>query len=558
MLNSSDEVDQQCQLNFTIPLASRRTVIGPRGKTIKAIAKHDNVIIKIIRQLRLRWLLRNDVKNCAISYDKFAYFGLPTNYRAYYNDVDVVIRGKRSDCDTAKEEVLQKAEEGTTEVFVAEFEVEDTRKMFIIKETEPLQEKYTELIFHFPHYTDENTIYIKGPKLKVQEALEEIKQVNARIMEDTVVLEVKIPEKTLGLVSRDIPSDLKDDALVKFDEHGVTICGVPENVKAVEAEILKAAPKYTTEVIELPTFIPGDSSHNSLIISMLWLEVLGSKFWGKGEVDFDDLRFEIRGAREDVKAFQKFVIETFEKITPATVTVIPGNFSRIEHYDLSNKLGDIALENNILYYIGEESAYLIDGSIARDEQIDGLDSRLREVMNCFQECSEVLESMERSVLHLGKMQKFLFSMQGGAQETILDEYLKGSRGHLSFNCPTSDEITIEGPPDAVQGATDAIKKMVKDIEENGGYRAHERKVMVPSKILTGLIGRNRQFWRRIKKQNRVHLMILDKGKGTRSQQLVEEDSKTSVVIKGIKLDVDNAAACILSRVEELQGKRSLE
>lgn len=559
MLNSSNEVDQQCQLNFTIHLASRRTVIGPRGRTIKAISKQNNVSIKVIRKLR-RWPRKHEDSASITSYHKFAYFGLPTNYGAYCIDVDVIIKGTRSGCEEAKEQVLRLAEEGASNVYVAELELEEDRAKFMIGKTNLLQAKYPNLLIQ-DHVSldgilclDGKCVYIKGTKLKVLEAAEELKRIQARIVEETTVLEVKTPKDTLYMICLDANlSPYYGEISVRTNEHDITICGILEKAKEVEAALSEAASRYTTEVIKVPEFIPGNASHTRPILNLLWSQVLKPKYWGKVAVAFDEPYLEIRGKKEIVETFKQLAMSTFEKTTPQIVTIVPGDYRRIRRYDKTYKLGDLAEANDILYRFDRENAYLIDASIATGEKKEGFESRLDAFRSHIVGWTEFLESMETVTVNVGQLQQYMFGMLGGPNKSsIFLDHLKGRPGELSL--VGWHKIRLEGPPDAVQGAKEEMEKMVEDVE-NGTFRAHERTVMVPSKLLTALIGKNREIWRGTRIGTRVHLRIIDQGKGTRSQELVDEDSETPIVISGIKYDVNNAVSRILGSVEELSDRK---
>lgn len=517
MLNSISD-SEHCQLNFTIHLAARRTVIGPRGRTIKAISKQNNVSIKVKRKLRrreYRFRFRNELE--------FIYFGLPTNYRAYYIDVDVLIEGMRNGCEEAKAEVLELAEEGASNVFVAEEEFEFPRKDFLIKEVQQLKTRYPELFFWYPDFRFQPQtwkIHIKGSKPRVLEAAEELKRVHARIMEETAILTVKIPGR-LWFMLQDISEDIYQDTFVESTKEGITICGIVEKAQAVKAALLEVASSYITEVIELPIFIPGNSPENRQIFDQLWARVLGPKYFCTVEVLFEEPYLEIRGKREFVRSFKEVMTTTIERVLPENVTIIPGDYRRIRDYDRTSEIERFAQANEVLCYLGEENVCLID--LATGEVEEAFESSVEAVKNLLFKWKEVLESLETKTDDVG------LGRCGGLKSPTSFDVLQKRSWYLS--------------------AKEKTEKMKEDV-------VHERTVMVPSKFLTGLIGKDRRSWREIKVGYCVNLKILDQGKGTRSKQLMDEKSETPIVISGFGNDVNRAATGIFAKVKHLSSCRA--
>lgn len=73
---------------------------------------------------------------------------------------------------------------------------------------------------------------------------------------------------------------------------------------------------------------------------------------------------------------------------------------------------------------------------------------------------------------------------------------------------------------------------------------------VPSRVTSGLIGKNRRYWRELKDKYSIHLQLLDKGKGTRGRK-VAGNARTTILLSGIELSVKKAKAEILEKADAL-------
>lgn len=574
-MSSTDEASEKkrrCLLKFEIPLVSRRAVIGHRGCTVKDIGKRNNVKIELHRKLRLPWLLRLEKDLLHYAFESHE---MPSDYGHFEQDVSVIIRGTEACCKRAQAEILLIVTEENDKVFVKEFEFMYAKLGYIFQEISSLKEKYPLLVFKTS--SSFGKLRIKGAKHLVKLAEEELVTIQNRVEKEIHKIQIRAPAVVRRLLMKngiiEFPGRINENNVwiglprSVDDQSILTICGPEEAVKATELRISQAIEECVHHTIDASNLILGDLAHVRVVLMIVRLEL--EKLATRNDVsiikpkieELEDILqtsyvIEVAGKEGDVETYKVEMATLVGRITPKKVAVISDCDPNPALHGMYLDLMDVAKENHLKLVFLDGNMYVVDEALAKGnvESEKELAPRLTDLEKLLPEWRELLETLDKATLSVpSDLQKYL-SGPGGTTMSCLKDLFEGKAGdvllHHNEIKELENEIHVQGSKEAVQKIKEAIGQILEELKETGDYRLYESQLSVPSSVVSGLIGKNRRFWRDLKESNCVQLCVIDEGKGTHGKETAK-DSKTVIVISGIELNVKNAIKQITKRADEL-------
>lgn len=544
-------------VSFHIPLLARRAVIGPRGSAIKATAKRNKVKIEIIRKPRLPWLLQFEKDSETYAFDSH---GMPIQYGVFEREVLVVIHGNENDCKTAQREIKEVVEKEKDKLHTSVVSVDYARKAFVLRDAEEIEKKYPQLRFDLS--LKKGQIRIKGKKQHIEEARNKLSKIEERLKRKIHSVQLTVPRAVLHKLNWDdklsrCPDNIdKNGVWVGVEEikssRVITLSGPKSLIKGKERSVNKAIGGYSHTILDAKDLASGNLQHARLLLILLgdlqWVEpsdavriVLPSSDELANPAN-TDLFTEICGEEEKVKKCQATIKALFDRITPEEVGIVP-NLDWVNGYQVAELAGLWwKLFGGNLYLVDEK---LMHGSGGEKK----IEARLALLESTFQKWREINATWGIKTLTVSpEVQRLVKGPKGATLEHLRGSF-KSSDGEIQI-VEQENKISIRGPKEEFEEILSAIKKISKNFETYGDYHLYEDKVEVPSRVVSGLIGKNRHFWRELKDKYSIHLRILDKGKGTRGRKLAG-NARTTIILSGIELSVIKAKAEILEKADEL-------
>lgn len=576
--NDASEKNRRCLLKFEIPLVARRAVIGDRGYTIKNIGKRNNVKIELHRKLRLPWLLRleRDLLHYA-----FESHGMPNDYLVFEQEVSVIIQGTEACCKRAQAEILLIVTEKKDKVFVREFEFMYAKLSYVFRDISSLKEKYPLLILET--CSSFGKLRIKGAMLSVKLAEEEIVTIQNRVEKEIHKIQIRAPTVVRRLLMKngiiEFPGRINENnvwiglPISVDDQNTLTICGPEEAVKTTELRIYQAIEECVHHTINASNLILGDLAHVRVVLMIVRLEleklatrndvsIIKPKIEELEDTSQTSYVIEVAGKQGDVETYKVEMATLVGRIIPEKVAIISDCDPNPALHGMYLDLMDVAKENHLKLVFLDGNMYIVDEALAKGnvESEKELAPRLTDLKRLLPEWRDILETLDKTTLSVpSDLQKYL-NGPGGTTMSCLKDLFEGKSGdvllHHNEIKELENEIHVQGPKEAVQKIIEEIARILKDIKETGDYRLYESQLIVPSSVVSGLIGKNRRFWRDLKESNCVQLRVIDQGKGTRAKETAE-NSNAVIAVSGIELNVKNAIKQISKRADELADEHVL-
>lgn len=543
---------------FHVPLHARRAIVGPRGSAIKATAKRNKVKIEVVRKLRLPWLLHFEKEKESYAFDSH---GMPSQHGVFEKEVLVVIHGNENDCKTAQEEIERVVEKENDKLHAAVVLVEYARKAFVLREAEELEKKFPQL--RFEQSLKKGQIRMKGQKQLIEEAKSKISKIEDRLKRKLYSVELTVPRAILHKLNWDdklsrCPDSIDKDGVwvgVESDKHNlrtITLSGPKSRVKVRERSVNKAIEGYSHTILDAKDLASGNWSHARLMLIILgdlqWIEpsdavrIILPSLVELEKPGSADLFIEICGEDTTVEKAKAKIEALFKRITPDDVGVVP-DLDWVNGY----QVGELAglrwkfFEGN-LYLMDEE---LVHGSGSRKS----IGARLELLESTFRRWREIKATCGIKTLTVSQgVQRLVKGPNCETLKLLRDKFIS-NEGEIQI-LEQENKISIRGPKEEVEDILSDLSAISTDFETLGDYHLHEDRVEVPSRVISGLIGKNRRHWRELKNKHSIHLRILDKGKGTRGRK-VAGNARATIILSGIELSVKNAKAEILEKADAL-------
>lgn len=566
LISKTRTSDENGALKVTIPLAARKVLLCHRGSEIKSIAKRNKVEFKIKRTLRNPWLLKNE--RDLESY-KFDTLGLPGEYGTFFNDVDVFINGETASCKAAQEEIMKVVETVGNRHFFAAIELGYLGK-YVIRQFSTVKSGYPQLHFE----VTPSVIRIKGGKDMVLAAQQDLKGLKAEIEGRISKTQISIPSVIQNLLRAngvlDFSGRINENGvwIDLSEENHVSICGPHEEVKATKGCITAGAADYYCKQLNPTELFSGNQTHSRVVMLFLYfrLDQLARECDVciiKPEIEaledyLKDIAIQIGGTKENISNYVERITTLFRNITPETVHTIHNVNLHLTPHGMYPELMAADKENQVRHAILNGNLYLIDEALITGNSVnkDSLKNGLAAVERVVSEWRQHDTKWKRVVLDITPEERRFLIGPGGTTRNCLMELFDGVVGLVQLeSSEDTKEYFIEGPTETVHKVKDAVDELLFEVAETGAYKFYETRITVPSRVVSGLIGCNRRFWREVKSMYCVDLRILDHGKGTRGRFTADKKAETTIVISGIKLHVELAKKCIMEKSDSLQNEK---
>lgn len=535
------------KISFTIPVKIRSKVIGSQGRTLKPIIQANEVKIDIGHP--------DETEGAEDEDDIFA------------NVVTVAIEGDVEGCKHAKAQILAIVKEETKNLST-KFTIDDILKAFAAKHLVPIINHYPEIDIAIPNLKSSgSTIHIVGDRESALRARDAIKESLDALKNKIIVEEVPIPRVKQQFLP--IESILEEDnvliKLPKDSETNVKFIGNKKNIPFAKENAKKATSQYKVEVLDMSKAHKGNLSHVKAVAALLIKNGTFANISKATDVvihapqkkslednDASTVPIELVVNSDDIektKETRKSIVSVVNKISPDSTKVI-SDIGEFLLNKVPSSIDDVASKNNVSYVILGNTITLFSNQQEESEDFDFIDSsnssdgfaEVNEALNPLRALSSELHSEVLSVP--SAQQDNVSGPRGTTLNSILSAVEPNSvvvKFHSNASGKSADEIYIHGIKSAVSTVKDDIQTVLRDAEtynEQGGYKTS---VHVPTSILSRLIGKNGSNMIALRDQFGIKIDVSDDGK---QEEVKDKNSKTEIVISGIRRNADECKASI--------------
>lgn len=554
---------KEVTIRFEIHGELRRKVVGPRGKTIKGIARVNGVQISVGRAQFPSWpnlwpLLRPNPERYDSPYPVFGTDPWGEVSRGRFERVAVVlIRGDVVACKRAQKEILD-----VMDKYIESMRVETVVSWKISHwDTEierHLQEKFPQAKFDIKKLKDrEYSLTLTAEKAWFEELWMELKRYISGLEGKMITRQVNVPQylrcavpefEEKGLFVGTDPDDPKD-VLSIFSNDKATVTRAKAQIKAALAE-------YHVKTINLKESCFGSNAHVLAVVLFLERDNKIRNIARSSGVEYSKLTkddtFSIIVVGKDKSAIS-LATELIEKL----ILNIPPECLMFTDYI---PLGDIpeakrllqaaARKNNVEYVqLQGRFALLCQSNQApADPQ-----KRLVEVKNSLSSLTPASEPSKETSLYAPSYDQHHRDLASLLKEG-LNEDVQIFIHRDKHKEPSPNELYVCGSKTAIEKVKTNLQTILKDIQAFETEGPYVKTIKVPSHVLTRLIKAKRQGFHKLERKWQVKIRIHDQGREYRARHLIiDRAQETKLTIEGVKYNVELAAERLLEEAESLSN-----
>lgn len=569
-----DKLTKPVTITFKIPSWKRSLVVGEKGKTVKALNRKFGVRIKAERKTLKPGWLQYDV----VGFETPMYTDTNDQEERFVEELTVSIAGSRLRCERAKARILEL------------LELKDQYRVTLLKTDSVIWKDF------FDEQFCDNTISVFTNEYKdliritLRGDAEPVANAKRRLDDMIFVQLVKYSVLTVTVTHPVETSELKSIFLVKIHDKypQYQIVGLRDRVLAARHKLLQYPETGFFFSMNLAEYQKQPALHNLYhFIKLYELRVILKDDYIVHIPRCDDEQLYKDRLISIVKNFSPDDVKAFTDFHPLLLKHFRGRL----RYFLSRQLPYSALYRHdvckkqitlITKYTLSENQPVHASQEERDRFEEGV-NQIREYQNrCILKVLQIPRHQHRliegpngttlsSIMSMFEDDRFPDekNVHGFWCEICLDDNKHGldlkkelSRENLyigrllkielGFNEMerSADSITIFGPESDVVKAENAIMQVLSDRDKISFYQTM---IEVPSILILRVVSVRYLFWLCIRKKFGVKLSILDNGKESRKIGC-DFTSRTRILIKGIKFNVERAKDRILERSKNFEDR----
>lgn len=568
-----DKLTKPVTITFKIPSWKRSLVVGEKGKTVKALNKQFGVRIKAERKTLKPGWLQYDV----VGFETPMYTYTNDQEERFVEELTVSIAGSRLRCERAKARILEL------------LELKDQYRVTLLKTDSMIWKDF------FDEQFCDNAISVFTNKYKdliritLRGDAEPVANAKRRLDDMIFVQLVRYSVLTVTVTHPVETSELESIFLVKIHEQypQYQIVGLRDRVLAARHKLLQYPETGFFFSMNLAEYQKQPALHNLYhFIKLYEIRVILK----------DDYIVHIPRC-DDEQLYKDRLISIVEDFSPDDVKAFtdfhPLLLKHFRH-DLRDFLEwlhpmflfDVCKKQITLItrYTLSENQPVHASQRVRDRFEEGV-NQIREFQNrCILKVLQIPRHQHRliegpngttlsSIMSMFEDDRLFDekSVHGFEYGSCLDDNTHGrdlkkefSRENLYIERPlkielgfnemerSADSITIFGPESDVEEAENVIMQVLSDSTDKISF--YQTMIEVPSIIILRVIAiRRYYFWLYIRKKFGVKLSILDNGKESLKIGC-DFTSKTRILIKGIKFNVERAKDRILERSKNFEDR----
>lgn len=540
------------KLTFSIPAEVRSKIIGPQGRTIKAITQAHEVKV--------------NVGNADEAQEPESDSELPTK------TIVVDIEGDFEGARRAKDQIINIVKEETKNLSI-KINVEPEIKPFVTKALAPIVAKFSALEFSIPTFNSSSTkITVNGDRADVTQAYQEVNEVLKSLPTTIVTESVEIPKVKHQFLP--VESVLEQfNVLIKLPEAGETavkFIGDKKKLDAAKEQARKTTSQYKVEVLDMSKAHKGNLPHVKAVAALLNKNGSFKKIGNEAGVTINAPSSDITDSETSTSIPIEIVakvdeVENTKNAKKSIVTLVsslkPENTKVVEDIDefLLNKvpatIDEIADKHNVqyvvlgkrivLFFIAESQPeaddFDFDDSSSSDEALE----EVNKALDVLRELAGGLDSFVLSVPH--NEQVNISGPRGTTLKSILSSYPPNSviiKLHSNQDGASKDEVFVKGLKSEVSKVKKDIETVLQDaaeLRENGVF---ETSIEIPRFVLSRIIGKNGASIQALKEEFGTKIDVEDDNEGRQASN-EDKNAKATIVISGIKRNAEETKSRIL-------------
>lgn len=567
-----DKLTKPVTITFKIPSWKRSLVVGEKGKTVKALNKQFGVRIKAERKTLKPGWLQYDV----VGFEKPMYTDTNDQEERFVEELTVSIVGSRLRCERAKARILEL------------LELKDQYRVTLLKMDSVIWKDF------FDEQFCDNTISVFTNKYKdliritLRGDAEPVANAKRRLDDMIFVQLVKYSVLTVTVTHPVEASELESIFLVKIHEQypQYQIVGLRDRVLAARHKLLQYPETGFFFSMNLAEYQKQPALHNlyHFIFHLYGLRVIlkygyivqiprcddeqlhkdrlisiVKNFSPDDVIAFTDIHpLLLRHFRRDLEGFlyrqMPFPTREFDVCKKQITLITKYTLSENQPVHASQEERDRFEEgvNQIREYQNRCILKVLQIPRHQHRLIDGPNgTTLSSIMSMFEDDrfpdEETVHGFEYGCLD--DNEHGLDSEEPSRENLYIERPLKIELGFNEME-RSADSITIFGPESDVEEAENVIMQVLSDRDKISFYQTM---IEVPSILILRVVSFRYCFWLYIRKKFGVKLSILDNGKESRKIGC-DFTSRTRILIKGIKFNVERAKDRILERSKNFEDR----